>query len=77
MKKMQLTNVQGKDYTLTTEHSASSYGRPVLIAPDGTAFGPSDCMGDSTAATVIGHWFAWARDMLSVEEQEFIAKFAM
>lgn len=29
-------------WRLTTDHPASSYGRPVLVDPDGIAYGPGD-----------------------------------
>lgn len=29
-------------WRLTTEHSASSYGQPVLVSPTGCAYGPGD-----------------------------------
>jgi hypothetical protein len=29
-------------WRLTTDHAASSYGQPVLIDPDGRAYGPGD-----------------------------------
>ena len=29
-------------WRLTTAHSASSYGQPVLVRPDGSALGPAD-----------------------------------
>ena len=29
---------------LTTDHSASSYGRPVLVIDTGDALGPADCL---------------------------------
>jgi len=34
------------DWTLSTEHSASSYGIPVLLSPAGEAYGPADFMID-------------------------------
>ncbi len=34
-------------YFLTDEHAASSYGIPVLVAPDGEALGPLDIIGES------------------------------
>lgn len=30
--------------TLTTDHAASSYGQPVIVAEDGTAYGPGDVL---------------------------------
>ena len=32
-------------WRLTTDHSASSYNQPVLVSPDGRAFGPGDIAG--------------------------------
>jgi len=31
-----------KGWRLTTAHAASSHGQPVLVAPDGTPYGPGD-----------------------------------
>lgn len=31
-------------WRLTTAHSASSYGQPVLVRPDGVALGPEDIL---------------------------------
>lgn len=31
-----------RGWRLTTDHSASSYGQPVLVDPEGTAYGPGD-----------------------------------
>jgi len=31
-------------WRLTTDHSASSYGQPVLVDPDGNAYGPGDIL---------------------------------
>lgn len=41
-------------YSLTDEHAQSSYGRPVLVGPDGTAYGPDDRLpnGDWAALAV-------------------------
>lgn len=37
--------LDGCDYTLTTEHAASSYGVPVLIdVASGNAYGPADTL---------------------------------
>lgn len=32
-------------WRITTDHAASSYGQPVLVSPDGRAFGPGDIAG--------------------------------
>lgn len=29
-------------WRITTDHAASSYGQPVLVDPDGNAYGPAD-----------------------------------
>lgn len=34
--------------TLTTDHAESSYGQPVIVGDDGTAYGPGDVYD--------GHW---------------------
>jgi uncharacterized protein YodC (DUF2158 family) len=31
------------DATLTTDHPSSSYGRPVMVAADGAAYGTAEC----------------------------------
>lgn len=33
-------------WILTTEHAASSYGVPVLVSPDGEAYGKGDIVAD-------------------------------
>lgn len=43
--------------TLTTAHSLSSYGRPVLVV-DGEAYGPADLVGDKVAADLVHGWAA-------------------
>jgi excisionase family DNA binding protein len=40
-------------WTLTTEHAAS-YGQPVLVSPDGTAYGPGDLLTTAQAAAITG-----------------------
>lgn len=30
--------------TMTTDHAGSSYGQPVIVGEDGTAYGPGDCL---------------------------------
>lgn len=37
-------------WRLTTDHAASSYGQPVLVSPDGRAFGPGDIAGNFSQA---------------------------
>lgn len=37
-------------WRLTTDHAASSYGQPVLVSPDGRAFGPGDIAGKYSQA---------------------------
>ena len=47
---------------LTTDQSASSYGQPVLVAPDGTAYGASDApnlFGQTPAEEVNAEMQAW------------------
>ena len=43
--------------TLTTAHSASSYGRPVLVI-DGDAYGPGDFFEGTQAADLVRQWAA-------------------
>jgi hypothetical protein len=38
------------DYRLTRDHAASSYGEPVLVGPDGTAYGEADTLPDGRPA---------------------------
>ena len=37
------------NYRLTTDHAASSYGQPVLVDDDGTAYGPADVISPESA----------------------------
>ncbi|WP_188066581.1 helix-turn-helix domain-containing protein [Brevibacillus brevis] len=37
-------------WRLTTDHAASSYNQPVLVSPDGRAFGPGDIAGTYSQA---------------------------
>ena len=57
----------GISYTLTTNHSTSSYGQPVLVDADGVGHGPTDGIGEPytdifgepgqlTARMVVAHW---------------------
>jgi len=50
-------SAQGRQITLTTEHSASSYGIPVAII-DGRAYGPDDVLAEDAGP-------AWLEAMLS------------
>ena len=38
----QVVTVKGVEFTITTEHAASSYGQPVVVGPDGQALGAAD-----------------------------------
>lgn len=52
-------NFNGAAYTLTTEHSASSYGIPVLVAEDGTAFAAGEAVTALPAEVPAGtDWFS-------------------
>ena len=57
---------------LTTEHAASSYGRPVLVY-EGEAFGPDDVLeqpGDAGPLRA-GAWVrAWAADPARTESEQ-------
>ena len=60
---MTFTVIEDKDAkaTLTNEHSASSYGIPVLVIDAGHVsgvFGPADTIGDTaiTAAYIVAGW---------------------
>jgi hypothetical protein len=51
-------------YTLTTDHAASSYHQPVLVGPDGTAYGPLDApnlFGETPADQVRNEMTQWAQ----------------
>ncbi|MDZ4241721.1 MAG: hypothetical protein U1D99_02750 [Candidatus Omnitrophota bacterium] len=39
-----LLNGYETEAALTTDHAASSYGRPVLVIDNGDALGPADCL---------------------------------
>lgn len=39
-------------WRLTTDHAASSYNQPVLVDPDGNAFGPGDINSVHQVVTV-------------------------
>lgn len=41
-------------WRLTTEHAASSYGVPVLVDPEGVAYGPADMLPLSAMAAMRG-----------------------
>lgn len=36
--------IHGHEYHLTTDHSASSYGMPVLVDETGASYGPEDSL---------------------------------
>ena len=41
-------------WTLTTDHAASSYGQPVLVSPDGDAYGTVDLLTAEQIAQMRG-----------------------
>jgi len=63
-------------FYLTTDHAASSYGIPVLVGPDNTAYGPGDILGSDAPLSCqfqpAGHMVRrWTRlTGRTVEEQE-------
>lgn len=70
-----MTDPDGGVITLTTEHPASSYGIPVLVADAEDlkgVFGPSDPLdGNLTAAAVVA---AWARETERTEAESESAR---
>lgn len=51
-------------YTLTTDHAASSYHKPVLVGPDGIAYGAMDApnlFGETPAQQVCNDMTHWAQ----------------
>lgn len=53
-------------WRLTTDHSASSYGQPVLVDPDGKAYGPGDILaselvGQKEICDILG----WSKQQVS------------
>jgi hypothetical protein len=50
------------DYYLTTDHSASSYGMPVLVDPStGTAYGPADKLPDDVTSAPSAWDYVWRK----------------
>jgi hypothetical protein len=65
-------------FVLTTEHAASSYGVPVLVGEDGTAYGPADALPGEpviTAGDAVYNYRRWAREMLSDAEWALCGRF--
>lgn len=58
---MQLKLANG--YTLTTERAESSYGQPVLVAPNGVALGQKD-----HAPAVAGDDLGWLDPMYTAQQ---------
>jgi hypothetical protein len=76
--KVQLT----PSYILTTEHSASSYGQPVLVERDyDTAYGPADIFepysswGLKSAALHVARVYKWRKQQLTPDECNFVECF--
>lgn len=38
----EIVTVGGVEFRITTDHATSSYGQPVVVAPDGEALGAAD-----------------------------------
>ena len=53
-----MTHPHSEDLTLTTEHSQSSYGMPVLVY-QGTAYGPGDLLPAAPGWMGGGQQYAW------------------
>lgn len=56
-------------YRLTIDHAASSNGVPVLVSPDGTAYGPEDILplrGD--AACIALEWSVYGGGFIGADE---------
>lgn len=68
MENVKLVTIVGrKPYTLTTEHSASSYNQPVLVDDNShTAYGPRDVIQDRFGE--LRHVGAWVSDSLELVE---------
>lgn len=52
-------------WSLSTDHAASSYGQPVLVAPDGLAFGPADLLSGAQVAEALGTTQGYVRVMIN------------
>lgn len=53
-------------WKLTTDHATSSYGQPVLVAPDGRAFGPGDILAtDYVGQKEIAEMLGWSKQQVS------------
>lgn len=51
---------------LTTDHAASSYGQPVLVDPDGVAYGPRDIQGSQMVGQKeIAEMLGWSKQQVS------------
>lgn len=53
MREDKTVTLGGVKFRITTDHSASSYGRAVVVCPDGEALGPAD-MYDTGQGLVTG-----------------------
>lgn len=42
------------EWRYTTDHAASCQGQPVLVSPEGRAFGPGDLLSTTEAGAVLG-----------------------
>lgn len=74
-------NIKIGDITLTTEHAASSYGSPVMLA-HGQVFGPRDQYHGDPADSVMSYFSESARKTVlmaakraGLENHELVRKF--
>ena len=51
-------------WRITTDHAASSHGQPVLVSPDGRAFGPGDIAPDRYYHTELARLLGTSRQAL-------------
>lgn len=53
-------STQSRDFYLTTDHAASSYGVPVLVDPDtNVAYGPNDKLPDDVTSAPSAWDYVW------------------
>lgn len=63
-------------FCLSDEHASSSYGIPVLVGPDGTAYGPGDFIDEQRTALDLVQPLAQATGPAAVQARELARRFA-